>query len=402
MNALRADARKKAPAQGGRVGVIALTALAAGVTLAVLGGCGDVSLLTVFDEEANAQPIDVEPDGKYLPLAWPITLTVSGGVEPYTYAFDPPIGTWDPDDGSVTYTAPGSINEEIEEVTLVVTDFLGKQKSAKVKVHSPLEVDPPVFTLAVGETQDITLSGGVRDYVVEYAGAGTVERTANPHMFRYTAPKSAGTDGVVFKDATNTALNTLKVSITVTNEGALAVNPASAVVRPGGSVSFVATGGVGSPIRYIIGQTPGDVGYGATAPSSASEGDTRRRGRRSGCHDLGYGRFGHRLFPCEGAGSSGLSTLRSVQPRSVGKEDQDRAERHHRGDGLRGEASVHLRRPGARGGDCSTGRRARQGALHGLLGEHQEGQRDDRRERQRDPLVGRLGDGGDPEALKAT
>jgi hypothetical protein len=52
------------------------------------------------------------------------------------------------------------------------------------------------------------------------------------------------------------------------------VNPASAVVRPGGSVSFVATGGVGSPIRYIIGQTPGDVGYGTTAPSSASEGDT--------------------------------------------------------------------------------------------------------------------------------
>jgi len=225
----------------------------------------------VFEEEENALPMDVEPDGRYLPVTWPITLTVSGGVEPYTYAFTPAVGTWDPDDGSVTYIAPGSISEEVEEVTLVVTDFLGKQKTVKLKIHSPLQVDPPVFTREIDQPQDITLGGGVRPYRVEYSGPGSVSQTANPHVFRYTAPSNPGTDSIVFKDATSTALNTLTVKVTVTGFGALAVNPVSAVINPGESITFLVTGGSGG---YTITQSPVAPGGGTTAPTTASAGDT--------------------------------------------------------------------------------------------------------------------------------
>jgi hypothetical protein len=282
MNATHKRSRNQGEVRG-RVALLGgLPAAAVVVALALLAafwGCGDVSLLNILEQEWNAAPLDVKPDGRYLPVSWPITLSVSGGVEPYSYDFEPPIGTWNPEDGLVTYTAPGSISEEIKEVTLVVTDFLGNKKSVKVKIHRPLQVEPAVFTLEVGQTQDITVSGGVplsggpQKYTPVYSGGGSVAETANPHVFQYTASSIPGKDSIVFKDAAGTALGTVTVAVTVTAVGALAVNPASAVINPGESVSFVVTGG--SSGTYSIGQSPPAPGGGATMPPlSASDGDT--------------------------------------------------------------------------------------------------------------------------------
>jgi hypothetical protein len=253
--------------------VVLFLALAA--ALAVLWSCGEYSLFDTLELEESAEPIEIGDGGPgsdtYLPVNWPITLSVSGGVEPYSYSAEPAEGKVAGDQDSVTYTAPDAISGDLKEITVIVTDALGKRATVKVKVHNPLEVAPPAFTLATGETREITLSGGVMPYSYTYTGVGSVAPLANPHKFLYTAPSTPGSETIEFKDATDTALNTQSVVVTITGIGALALDPATAVIHVGQSASFLVTGGSGS---YTISQNPSGPGDGSTAPLTANDGDT--------------------------------------------------------------------------------------------------------------------------------
>jgi len=234
-----------APGRGSCLWILAAAVLAA-LAAVSLSGCGDISLLNNLAAEDQALPLELGPEQPYLPVKTAITLSVYGGVAPFSYALTGPGALIQRQDTSeeanVTYLAPEAISGDQVSATVEVTDFFGKGASLAVTAYRPLTVDPAQsFFLYRDTTRDLFVSGGVRPYAVTpAAGSGAF---VGASTYRYVPPPAGATDTVeILDDLGNRRLLTVAVADRPV-AGEIVLTPPEARVGPGESVSFVVTGG---------------------------------------------------------------------------------------------------------------------------------------------------------------
>ena len=174
-----------------------------------------------------------------------ITLSVRGGIEPYTFAFaegSPLSGldaTIDPQTGVYQAGRRGSAGDVV-----TVTDDAGDAVEVRISVGAPLALTPGVVLVAPGGSVELTASGGKPPYAFMVAdnrsGAQIVASNA-------TATYTAGTsdlvvDRVAVADAT-ADLAAVAVSEVQVGAGLILINLASGTVAPHGTAELFAAGG---------------------------------------------------------------------------------------------------------------------------------------------------------------
>ena len=256
------------PGPGSCLWILAAAVLAALAAVA-LGGCGDVSLLHNLQAEDEALPIELGTGDPYVLVKTAVTLSVYGGVAPYTYALTGPGALVQPQDASeeasVTYLAPEAVSNGPVSASIRVTDFFGKSASRSVATYRPLAVDPSQsFFLYRDTTRDLFVSGGVRPYAVTPdAGSGAFVGTST---YRYVPPAAGTSDTVEILDEVG---NRRLLSVSVADRpavGEIVLTPPEARVGPGESVSFVVTGGLPDYSYEYTG--PGEISWDGTGEGS--------------------------------------------------------------------------------------------------------------------------------------
>jgi hypothetical protein len=123
---------------------------------------------------------------------------------------------------------------------------------------TPLQIAPSAVILATGATLDFTATGGLPPYSYSVlSGPGSF--SANTF--------TASAAGAVIARVTDTKGRTSDAAVTVNPSGAaLAISPTSVSMGPGGTLTFVASGGSGTPPVYTF--TLSSSGSGALPISS--------------------------------------------------------------------------------------------------------------------------------------
>jgi hypothetical protein len=174
------------------------------------------------------------------------TFTATGGVSPLVWSISP-------NKSGATFPSPCGSNTTCAVMagptsgmadTITVQDAQNHSVSATVTVNAKLTINPTSSTLATGNTQLFTASGGV----------GTLTWTISPNTTgatfqgscngsttcTYKAGSTGGTDTVIVSDTASHS-----ASATVAVGGPLALSPTSTTVSSGDVVPFTASGGAG-------------------------------------------------------------------------------------------------------------------------------------------------------------
>lgn len=185
------------------------------------------------------------------------TFSGLGGSTPYTFSVQSGGGSVNASSGA--YTAPGSVGT----ATVRITDALNQTADATVTIVAALSLSPATVTLAVGNQQQFTPSGGVGPFTYDIqSGSGSVNSSG-----LFTAGGSSGSAVVRVTDSEGRTATS-----TVTINGALAISPTTAELIFAGTQTFTASGGLG-PYSYTV-VTPGTGSVGVStgayvAPSLA-------------------------------------------------------------------------------------------------------------------------------------
>ncbi|MBI3091161.1 MAG: hypothetical protein HYY96_10875 [Candidatus Tectomicrobia bacterium] len=179
------------------------------------------------------QELEVQPRSATLTGGEEQTFSAAHGTG--TYRWHATLGSFSStSDAATTYTAPASAGTHF----VIVSDTAGNVAMARVEVTNPLTITPRRSTVALGETQELTVLGGLGPYVWS-ASAGSFSA---PEGFQvtYLPPAVAGEYEVVVTDAAGKSA-TAAISVVLS----LALTPASATLQIGESVTFTASGGTG-------------------------------------------------------------------------------------------------------------------------------------------------------------
>ncbi len=191
------------------------------------------------------------------------TITVSGGVSPYSYSTTSgaiALAT----SNTANYSAPASAGS----ATITVTDAVGNTRTVAVTVSAALAISPSAFTIASGTgavTKTFTATGGLAPYTYTTT-IGTIGSSTGV----LTPPTSGtGTGTVTVSDSfsnTSSATITLNAPLSITSAKTLAV---------GNSFTPTVTGGV-TPYVYAVTSGGGTVSLGVyTAAGSAGTANLR-------------------------------------------------------------------------------------------------------------------------------
>jgi hypothetical protein len=187
-----------------------------------------------------------------------VNFTASGGETAYVFSIVSGGGSINASTG--VFTAPASVGTTVVRVT----DALGQTADATVTVNPALTISPTTASLAIGNSQQFTGSGGVGPYTYSvFSGSGTINVTTG----LFTAGGSSGTSVVRVTDAGGRTADA-----TVTIAGALAISPATKDLVFTGTQTFTATGGVGPYSYTVVVPGAGSVGVSTgayVAPSVA-------------------------------------------------------------------------------------------------------------------------------------
>jgi hypothetical protein len=197
----------------------ALTAAA----LAVLAGCGDLSLYRALENDSPG-PLRFSPTSALVPEETSFNFTVLGGFLPYDVAVE------------------ASLTTESEVFQLKATDLLGKTAAAEVTVYKlpPLALSVQNVTLLQGDSWTFRVSGGKLPY--DWYLDNSLQSTGDSYLFAGT---SAGTYTVSVKDAIGVTRAALVQVVVVPPDAPLQITPTSVTVLRGGSIVFTALGGAG-------------------------------------------------------------------------------------------------------------------------------------------------------------
>ena len=190
------------------------------------------AIVTVTDDRGHQKTVTIQIEPVLaLSAAQPIiqvddtdAMTATGGVAPYHYEISAN-GTVN-NQGLVTATSMGS-------ATITVTDSLAHHINVTITIHSKLSISAPQPVIQVGDTDQMTVSGGVGPFAYSTTGNGTISQSG---LFTAT---SAGSPIISVTDALNH-----KMSFTLSVQPALNLSAASALVDVLDTDQFTATGGV--------------------------------------------------------------------------------------------------------------------------------------------------------------
>jgi hypothetical protein len=216
----------------------ALTAAA----LAVLAGCGDLSLYRALENDSPG-PLRFSPTSALVPEETSFNFTVLGGFLPYDVAVEASLAGGITPKDEHTWTFPATtITTESEVFQLKATDLLGKTAAAEVTVYKlpPLALSVQNVTLLQGDSWTFRVSGGKLPY--DWYLDNSLQSTGDSYLFAGT---SAGTYTVSVKDAIGVTRAALVQVVVVPPDAPLQITPTSVTVLRGGSIVFTALGGAG-------------------------------------------------------------------------------------------------------------------------------------------------------------
>jgi len=211
-------------------------ALAAAVL--VLAGCGNLSLIDSFYQEAPGQ-LRFSPPDPVIPLDTAFTFTVMGGFPPYSIVS----GSVTPlplDDHTWEFPAQASSGD----FPIQVSDWAGKTMMSEVRVRAEggLVLNVSEVTLPEGIGWTFTVSGGIPPYTWELNGV--YQATGSSYPFVSSVQGTYFVDVVDFLGASHVA--TVQVVPNTIGLDPLSITPGSAVMIAGGMVAFTALGGDGN------------------------------------------------------------------------------------------------------------------------------------------------------------
>ncbi|MFO8063194.1 MAG: hypothetical protein R6V29_01005 [Spirochaetia bacterium] len=165
---------------------------------AFLAACGEASLLNMVEGDQggefslNEQEVHLQSGGEF-------TLHAQGGIKPYTFELEQEVGTLESSTGR--YAAPEAFeNGTVIDVPVNVSDYAGETASALFRLYERLSVTPRSFEIeaASGDTQEITVSGGVPDYELEFEFDES-RLTEDDGSITYKAPDSGDPETESFR-----------------------------------------------------------------------------------------------------------------------------------------------------------------------------------------------------------
>ncbi len=181
--------------------------------------------------------LEISPAPAQVPAGDRITFQASGGTPPYAFSVASGPGTIGAASG--VYSAPASPGAAVVRVT----DDQGATADAQVTVTSPLSLLPAQVTLQPGEKRTFAAQGGQPPYTFSLASGGGTLSPLGGNQAEYTAPAAATTAVIRVTDALgNRDTATVRVNAPPPADR-LVILPASVTVRPGGTVTFTASGG---------------------------------------------------------------------------------------------------------------------------------------------------------------
>jgi hypothetical protein len=227
--------------------ILRLALPVAGVALALaLAGCGDMSLVDSLQRESPGD-LRFSPGTAAVPLDTSLTLTVVGGIWPYSLVSGAvtPSGDVTPvDDDTWQFPAQTSITGDWQDFTIGAADGAGVTATAVVRVYAggpTLNVTELTLPQGVGWT--FSASGGAAPYTWEVDGA-TVASGTDSYAFSSTVENTYLVSVIDSLDHSQVAI------VTVVPDGVgvdpLSISPVSAVILPGAAIAFTALGGDGT------------------------------------------------------------------------------------------------------------------------------------------------------------
>ncbi|RKX82409.1 MAG: hypothetical protein DRP57_09935 [Spirochaetes bacterium] len=217
-----------------RIGPLVLSTLFLSAIL-VISSCSNFSFSFFLSKELDGEylgPLELAPSKAVMMIGKKITVSVSGGLEPYRYSCEK--GTID-ENGM--YTAPSTSNADI----IMVEDAYGDIAISSVRVVEDLQVLPDNDVVDSGGTAAFYVTGGLAPYTVSLTSDTSTVSFDNLKTisFKASSPSVNETDTVTVTDSLgNTAVVTVLVSA-----GGLYIDPPAATINIGDTISLTAYNG---------------------------------------------------------------------------------------------------------------------------------------------------------------
>ncbi len=231
--------------------------LAAFAIVLAIGSCKQASFYGALGDKIATPPLTIAPRSASLFLGSTITLSATGGVQPYAFSIVSGVGTLNNLNGLFTATATGN-------VVIRVTDRIKGTSDSSIAVTPTglLTINPVTASVGLNSSIQFVAAGGTPPYSFSL-GATTSSPTINGASGLYTSGfTSGGADQVRVTDsAASTAAATVDVTATVTNvdytiqSGIYPTAGTGGRPIPGGYSFTVRNGGVaagGRPVNWWV------------------------------------------------------------------------------------------------------------------------------------------------------
>ncbi|MCD6122618.1 MAG: hypothetical protein J7K04_12340 [Spirochaetales bacterium] len=244
----------------GRINLLLSFTLLLSVIFAI-SGCSNFSFSFSLSRELDGEylgPLELAPSEAVMMVGKKITVSVSGGLEPYRYSCEKGII-----DENGVYTAPFTPYADI----IMVEDAYGDIAISSVRVVEDLQVLPDNDVVDSGGTSTFYVTGGLSPYTVNLtSGTSTVSfDNINKIDFKASSPSAKERDTVTVTDSLG---NVSSAIVLVVSTGALYLDPPAATMDIGDQVVLKGYFGVAPYIKFIITSELGTLDW--TSPSSSA------------------------------------------------------------------------------------------------------------------------------------
>ena len=227
----------------------AVNATLTGTVLHLEGLAAGNAVITLVDSAGHTLDVNVTVNDEVtvtapscVTMADTATVTVSGGVAPYDVSCDP---------SALVSGCPGSgfaggsfdlTPQDIGTVTVSATDASSASDSAVIEIRPALSASVPAVSVAVGESVQVTFTGGCGDCnLVDAGNAAVAQVSQDGCTFTVTGVDTGTTSFTVNDDVPG---NSVTVAVVVTGASAMTINPDELCLLSGETGTTQVFGGV--------------------------------------------------------------------------------------------------------------------------------------------------------------